>query len=60
MTTLDASTPIASPASNPIKALLRAALAPANAGNAETPTLRQRQEAGAEAAETLRHTLRPR
>jgi len=59
MTTLEA--PSTSPGpSNPFKALLRAALAPPEASPTSTPTLRERQEAGAEAAETLRNAPKPR
>lgn len=48
-------------ASNPFKALLRAVLTPpAEAASVSTPTLRERQQAGAEAAEILRNAPRPR
>lgn len=59
MTTLEvpSTTP---PPSNPFKALLRAVLAPAEATPTSTPTLRERQVAGAEAAETLRNAPKPR
>lgn len=45
---------------NAFKALLQAVLTPAAPSQPAVPTLRERQEAGAEAAETLRNASRPR
>lgn len=59
MTTQEAPSPSQTPG-NPFKALLRAVMTPPEAAPSTTPTLRERQEAGAEAAETLRNAPRPR